>query len=295
MPSVLILGASGNVGSAVAAAVSAAGVPMRTGARSPGDVSRFPAGSESVVFDFADPTTWAQAFEGVTSMFLLRPPAIGNVRRDLLPAVAAAQAAGVQHVVFLSLQGAERNPVVPHATVEAWLRRSGMTWTFVRPCFFDQNLSTTHAADIRDHDAILVPAGGGATAFVDTHDVGAVAAAALLDPATHRNKAWTVTGPEALTYEQVADILSRVLHRPITYPRPGLLKYSRHARTQLGMPWGMVAVTSAIYTTARLGLAATLTDDTRQVLGRRPTSFIDFATREQDSWMPKTTGPREQT
>ena len=294
MPSVLILGASGDVGSAVAAAVSDAGVPIRTGGRSPGDVSRLPAGSEPVVFDFADPTTWADAFDGVTSMFLLRPPEIGNVRRDLLPAVAAAQAAGVQHVEFLSLQGAERNKVVPHATVETWLRRSGMTWTFVRPSFFDQNLSTTHAADIRHHDMILVPAGTGATAFVDAHDVGAVAAAALLDPTAHRNRAWTVTGPESLTYQQVAVILSRVLDRTITYPRPGLLRYARHARTQLGMPWGMVAVTSAIYTTARLGLADTLTDDARQVLGRPPTSFIDFVTREQQTWMPPDSVPGAQ-
>ena len=91
----------------------------------------------------------------------MRPPAIGNVRRDLLPAVEAARQAGVRHVVFLSLQGAEKNKVVPHATVESWLRSSGLSWTFVRPSFFHQNLSTTHAADIRDRDQILVPAGVG--------------------------------------------------------------------------------------------------------------------------------------
>jgi nucleoside-diphosphate-sugar epimerase len=77
-----------------------------------------------------------------------------------------------------------------------------------------------HTSDIRDRDEICVPAGRGATAFVDAVDVGAVAAAALLDPAGHRCRAWTITGPEALNYAQVAAILSQILGRPICYSRP---------------------------------------------------------------------------
>lgn len=264
---ILITGASGNVGGAVARALAAYAVPYRTAER-PG-------------FDFTDPTTWAETFAGVRELFLVRPPALGNVRRDLLPAVAAARDAGVRHVVFLSLQGAERNRVVPHAAVEAWLRDSDLAWTFVRPSFFHQNLSTTHVSDIQDSDEIVVPAGRGATAFVDAEDVGAVAAAALLDPTRHRGRAWTVTGPEALTYDEIARILSAELGRPIHYRRPGLIRYARHARRALGMPWGMVAVTAAIYTTARLGLAAGLTDDVRTVLGREPVDFATFAHRER--------------
>ena len=173
---------------------------------------------------------------------------------------------------------------MPHAAVERWLRSSGLTWTFVRASFFHQNLSATHAADIRDRDEIVVPAGNGATAFVDAEDVGAVAATALLDPAAHAMKAWTVTGPRALTYDQIADILTTELSRPIRYTRPGLLSYVRHAHGSLGMPWGMVAVTSAIYTTARLGLAAGLTADVKAVLGRDPIDFTEFAHRERLAW-----------
>lgn len=279
--SILVTGASGNVGSAVAGALSAAGVEHRRAAR------RVRSGSSDVVaFDFTDPSTWAEAFDGVESLFLVRPPAIGNVTRDLLPAVAAARDAGVRHVVFLSLQGAEKNRVVPHATVETWLRASGMTWTFVRASFFHQNLSTTHVSDIRERDEILLPAGGGATAFVDAEDVGAVAAAALIEPAAHAGRAWTVTGPRALTYDQVAALLTTELGRPIRYRRAGIPRYARHARRTLGMPWGMVAVTTAIYTTARLGMAAHLTDDVRTVLGRDPQDFADFAHRERAVWLP---------
>ena len=105
---------------------------------------------------------------------------------------------------------------------------------------------------------------------MDAEDVGAVAATALLDPTAHGRKAWTVTGPRALTYHQVADILSAELGRPIRYTRPSLPRYIRHAHGSLGMPWGMVVVTSAIYTTARLGLAAGLTDDTHTPSRTRP-------------------------
>lgn len=288
----LVTGPTGNVGSVVARVLAAEGVPPRLAVR-PGDrsVEGVPGAADAVPFDFARPETWRRAFDGVGSLFLVRPPAVGDVRRGLLPAVAAAREAGVRRVVFLSLQGAERNRIVPHATVESWLRGSGMDWTFVRASFFHQNLSTTHAADIRDRDEILVPAGGGATAFVDAEDVGAVAASALLDPQRHRNRAWTVTGPRALTYAEVADILTRELDRPVRYVRPGLLRYARHARRSLGMPAGMALVTSAIYTTARLGLAAGLTDDVRTVLGRPPIDFVDFAHRERHVWLPASPVP----
>jgi uncharacterized protein YbjT (DUF2867 family) len=287
---VLVTGASGTVGRHVVRTLLEAGVPVRRAVRGaggdgdpPGAGASGPA-ADAVRFDFSDPRTWPQAYDGVRSMFLLRPPAVSNVRRDLLPAVAAARVAGVEHVVFLSLQGAERNRVVPHATVESWLRGSGLDWTFVRPSFFLQNLSTTHAVDIRERDEILVPAGNGRTAFVDALDVAQVAAAALLDRERYAGSALTPTGDEALGYEQVAQVLSQVLGRPVRYARPGIARYARHARRELGMPWGMVAVTAAIYTTARLGLAAGLTGDVRTVLGRAPTGVRAFAERERSAW-----------
>lgn len=285
MADILVTGATGNVGRVVLRILQNQGVATRAAGRAERAAAGGGAGG-AVAFDFVDPGTWTAAFRGVDSMFLMRPPALGNVRRDLLPAVAAARDAGVRQIVFLSLPGAAWNKVVPHAAVESWLRSSGLTWTFVRASFFGQNLSTTHAADIRERDAILVPAGRGATAFVDAEDVGAVAAAALLDPGAHAGKAWTVTGPRALTYAQVADILTRELGRPIRYDRPGALSYARHAHHTLRMPWGMVAVTSAIYATARLGLAAGTTGDARAVLGREPIDFSAFARRERNAWIP---------
>lgn len=284
---VLVTGATGNVGSQVVELLLTAGVPVRAAAASVEAVrARFGDRVEAVELDFTDASTWAAAYSGVRRMFLMRPPHLGKPRTQMLPSLEEAKAAGVAHVALLSLQGAEHNTVVPHHALEVWLRESGLSWTFVRAAFFMQNLTTTHLTDVRDRGRIMVPAGDGATAFVDVRDVAAVAAQALLHPERHQDAAWTPTGPQALTYAQIASTLTEVLGRPIRYPRPGLLRYARHARTVLDMPWGMVGVTCAIYTIARLGRAGGLTDDVHTVTGNQPTSFRDFAEREASTWAP---------
>ncbi|SFB48704.1 Uncharacterized conserved protein YbjT, contains NAD(P)-binding and DUF2867 domains [Nocardioides alpinus] len=281
----LVTGATGNVGSRTVELLLAAGIPVRAAASGLDAVrSRFGDRVEAVALDFTDQATWEQAYSGVRQVFLMRPPHLGKPKTQMLPSLEAAKAAGVEHVVLLSLQGAERNKVVPHHALEAWLHESGLSWTFVRAAFFMQNLTTTHLTDVRDRDTIMVPAGAGATAFVDVHDVAAIAAAALLVPDQHHNTAWTPTGPQALTYSEVAEVLTDALGRPISYARPGLVRYARHARMVLGMPWGMVAVTSAIYTIARLGRAGGLTDDVRVVTGDEPVTFREFAMREAERW-----------
>ena len=282
---ILVTGATGNVGRQVVRLLLDAGEPVRAAARSTSAVvAAFGDAVEAVALDFTDPGTWDAAYHGVQRMFLLRPPHLARPKTQMIPSLEHAQAVGVEHMVLLSLQGAEHNPVVPHAALERWLRRSSLSWTFVRASFFMQNLTTVHVTDIRDRSEIVVPAGDGATAFVDAHDVAAVAAAALLDPAGHRNRAWTPTGSQALTYTEVAAALSDVLGRRITYTRPAALTYARHAKTVLDLPMAMVLVTSAIYTAARLGRADGLSNDVITVLGRPPISFEEFARRECSAW-----------
>lgn len=279
---VLVTGASGTIGARVAQLLRGAGVPVRLAARSPEAMTAPRA--ETVRFDFVDATSWGPAFDGVETAFIVRPPQVSRVRRDMVPALEAAQAAGVRHMVLLSLQGIESAPFVPHAAIEAWMRESGIDWTFVRPSFFMENLTGVHAADIRDRDRIVVPAGGGATSFVAADDVAAVAAVALEDPTGHRGKIWTPTGAQALTYGEVAAELTKGLGRQIEYTRPGAWRFASHARRVLGLPWGMVGVTTALYTVARLGRADGVTDDVWRVTGKVPTSVAVWAGEHADVW-----------
>jgi uncharacterized protein YbjT (DUF2867 family) len=279
---VLVTGATGNVGRPLVEELRRRGADVRAADRDPtrqggdGNVAR-------VRFDWQGADTWDDAFAGVERVFVLRPPHLSKPRTEMVPALERAKALGVRHVVFLSLQGAENNRVVPHRQVEDWCRSSGLDWTFVRASFFMENLTTTHRSDIRDRDELMVPAGRGATAFVAAADVAAVAAAALTEQG-HAGVAWTPTGDRAWTYDEIANVLSDVLGRPIRYARPGALRYLVHAVRRLRMPVAMAAVTLAIYTVARLGRAGGLTDDVRTVLGRRPISFEDWARDHRTDW-----------
>ncbi len=284
---ILVLGATGTIGRYVVNQLRTCGAFVRAAARNPDRLTgMWSEGVEAVAFDFGEPSTWSAAFAGVDTAYLMRPPHISNIVRDMEPALEAMETAGVKHVVLLSVLGAEDMPWVPHAKIEAWLRSSSMSWTFIRPSFFMENLSGVHAPAIADRREIIVPAGKGKTSFVAASDIAAVTAAVLLSPHEHRNRAWAPTGAEALSYYAVAAILSEAIGHRIDYRRPGIPAYAVHAQRDLGMPWPMVATTIGIYTIARLGRAGGLTDDVQAVTGREPISLREWAIEHRDVWVP---------
>jgi uncharacterized protein YbjT (DUF2867 family) len=283
MNSIFVTGATGNVGSEVARLLHAAGQPVRVGVR-PAALAgyRVPSGIEATAFDFADPATHAPALRGVRRLFLMRPPAISDTKRFINPVIDAARAAGVEQIVFLSLLGAERLRVVPHARVESYLAGAGVPWTFLRPSFFMQNLSTTHRDEIRAGE-IPVPAGGGRTSLIDIRDVAA-AAARVLSEEGHSNAAYALTGVEALDYHQVAQLLSAELGRPILYRRPSIIRFVRQMRAR-GLAWPIILVMAGIYTTARLGLASAITPDSAHLLSRQPITMRQFVHDYRGCWL----------
>ena len=283
---ILVTGAPGNVGTPLVEELLRLGMPVRVSAWDPA-VARAAFGDavDVVPFDFEKPDTFGPAFAGIERMFLLRPPQIADVDGVIVPALRAAAEAGVQHVVFLSIQGADKNRLVPHRKIEDRLRSSGMAWTFIRAAYFMQNLSTTHAPEVRELDEIWVPAGRTSrTAHVDARDVAAIAARALVEPG-HEGMAYTPTGPAALTYDEIAAMLTSELGRPIRYANPGFLAYWRRMRRR-GMPRTMVGVTLGIYTAARMGMAAGLSDDVERLTGRPPIPMKEFIRDFRDAWLP---------
>ncbi len=282
---VLVTGAPGNVGTPLVEELLRLGADVRVAAWDV-DVAgnAFGDAVEVVPFDFTRPESFGPAFRDVERVFLLRPPQIADVDGVIVPALEAARAAGIRHVVFLSIQGADKNRLVPHRKIEDRLRASGMAWTFVRAAYFMQNLSTTHALEVRERDEIWVPAGRRSrTAHVDARDVAAIAARALTEDG-HEGQAYTPTGPAALTYDEIAEMLTDELGRPIRYANPNLLAYWRRMRWR-GMPRAMVGVTLGIYTAARFGLANGLTDDVKRITGRPPIPMRQFVHAARDAWL----------
>ncbi|MFC6952360.1 NmrA family NAD(P)-binding protein [Halorubellus litoreus] len=292
---VLVTAATGTVGRAVVRELAAVGVPVRAASRDPERArERFETEwladesdgdhVEYVAFDFQRPETYHPALDDASATFLVRPPEVGRVARDVFPFVDAAERMGVEHAVVLSVLGAEKNPLLPHRRIEKHVAASGLAWTFLRASFFLQNLLEVHRADVVERDRIFLPAGDGETSFVDARDVGAVAAEAFQD-ASLRYRALDVTGAEALTYHEVAAVMTDVLDREITYANPGVLEYAR-TEYRHGTALPFVLVQLAVYGTARLGLAGRVTDDVERVLGREPRSVREFVEDHADAFAP---------
>jgi len=281
---ILVTGALGNVGTEIVKRLQAQGSLVRAADLSVEKIQeRLGASAQAVPFDFSKKETFGQAFEGIETMFLMRPPQITDIKRYIVPALDAAQTAGVRHVVFLSLIGIEKTTYVPHYKVEQYLRASKMSWTFLRASFFMQNLNTTHRLEIKERSEIYVPVGAAKTSFLDVRDIGAVGALALTE-AGHENKAYDLTGPEALDYWQAGEILSEVLGRKITYQNPNPMAFLLNT-TRRGTPFMFALVMTGLYTATRFGQAEVVTHEVERLTGRKPITFRQYVHDYKDSWL----------
>ncbi|QPV61243.1 SDR family oxidoreductase [Halosimplex litoreum] len=270
---ILVTGATGTVGRHVVDALGDRDATVRVATREPETAEeRFPEAAERVAFDFERPETWGAALADVDGCYLMRPPTADSERVGEF--AAAADRVGVERVAYLSTLGAERNPLIPHHRIEKRITETDLEYTFLRASFFVQNLSEVHGRDVVERDEIFVPAGDGATSFVDARDVGEVAAVVLTEDG-HADRAYDLTGPAALTYEEVAAVFGDVLDRSITYADPSVFAFVRRLRSR-GESLPFVALMVGIYTTARLGLADRVTDDVARLLGRPPRDVATF-------------------
>ncbi|GLZ37127.1 SDR family oxidoreductase [Actinokineospora sp. NBRC 105648] len=214
---ILVIGGTGTTGKALLHRLVALGVPARALVR-PGSPNRAPVdGIDYVLGDAADPTSLRGAMTGVEQLFL----AMGNGPRQQdieLGITAAAAAAGVEHIVKVSAPVV--GPDVPvaisrtHFAVEQAIEASGVPHTFLRPYAFMQNL-LNHAATIRATGVFFGATGDSPVNMVDARDIADVAAVALTQP-EHRGTPLVLTGPEAVSYPEVATRLSQA-GRPVRY------------------------------------------------------------------------------
>ena len=285
------------------------GISDRRGASATGLPSRL----ELRSFDFLADSPDQQLFAGVRRLFLVRPPAVGDVGRYMFPFLRAAREAGVAQVVLLSLLGAERMFFVPHRKLEKEIQRLGFSHHFLRAGFFMQNLDTVFVEFIRDAGELPVPAGNGRTSFVDSRDIGEAAARLLLSyppesgptgtravPRTPGGEevapgatvefgsvvfrpSYDLTGSEALSYSEVAAVLSRELGREIVYTRPSLRRFRKRALSA-GWVSAYTRVVGRLFYTVRFGMAARVSDDLARILGRAPRRLIDYVRDYRDVW-----------
>lgn len=264
-PRVLVTGATRGVGWEVAQRLVDEGHVPRVGLRRVKEARRLLRGElEPVPFDFREPSTWGAALEGVQRLFLVRPEGVGS----LWPVLRAAKRAGVERVVFLSRAEAARNPLERHARVEWQVRLLGMKLTSLRVGLLMQNLQRLHGEGLRRKGELWLPGGKRQASFVDARDVAQVAVRALVEP-EQGNPRYLLTGSQAHSGQQVAELLTWALGRPVRYRSSPLVLLWRAG-------WSYSRRTWVLYRSMRWGLAARTSPDLQRLLGQPPTTLKQY-------------------
>jgi uncharacterized protein YbjT (DUF2867 family) len=215
---ILVIGGRSKIGAALIAELLGRGEQVRALVRA-GEPAGFPAGTEIVTGDLADEGSLVAAMDGAEKVFVLSSPHPDAVtwHRN---AIDAARRTAVQLLARSSILGADRESaaefISAHTACDRYLQDSGLPYVIVRPNLFLQNIPESTIPSIDASGNFYVDAGQARISMVDTRDVAAVAAVALTEPG-HAGAHYDVTGPEALSYADVAAKLTAALGRPITY------------------------------------------------------------------------------
>lgn len=273
---ILVTGATGKVGSETVRLLRQREMPVRALVRNPEKAAALAqAGAEIAVGDLEAPLTLDEAMKGITTVVLVSP----GMPAQELNVVHSAARAGAGHVVKITSNASADSPIARRrwqAEIEAGLIASGLGHTLLRSNAYMQN-TLALAPAIAKTSSFGSSTGTGRLGMIDTRDVGAVAAEIAASPVPHEGKTYWLTGPELLSYSDVAEVLSTVLGRPITYRQ---LSYSgdKEAMIRAGLPEPVAEMNAQAFGLVAAGDAAWVTEDVPSLLGRPARSFEQFAT-----------------
>lgn len=259
---ILVIGANGKTGSRVATKLEAMGQAVRRGSR-----------SAAIPFDWENHDTWAPALTGVQSAYVTYFPdlAFPGAVEKLQALCATAKQVGLSKIVLLSGRGEF------HAgRGEDVIKASGIPFTVVRAAWFAQNFSEGYLRDPILGGVLPMPGGDIVEPIIDIDDIADVVVAALTD-ARYTGEVYEVTGPQLLTFAEMAAILSDELGRPIDYLPISFDDF--HANVAQSGGDFVADVFTAIARETLDGRNAHLADGVERALGRPPRSFADYAHR----------------
>jgi uncharacterized protein YbjT (DUF2867 family) len=279
---VLVTGATGNVGSAVIRELLERGAAVRAFVR--GSAAKLPDGVERAVGDFEDVSSIRAALAGVDRVFLASADGPRKVEHETAVIDSAADA---ELIVKASTLGARAgSPLKPfdwNGRIEAHLRDSAAPWVVLASAFYMTNLLA--AADpVRAQGILPAPAADGRIAMIDPRDVGAVAASVLTGTG-HDRRTYRLTGPAAIGYHDVASALASATGAPVHYVDvPPAAAHERLAAD--GLPDWLVGHLDGVFALIRDGAFEETTDTVRVITGREPRSFADFARDHRAAFAP---------
>jgi uncharacterized protein YbjT (DUF2867 family) len=252
--------------------------------RSPDEAAKAPAGTATVIADFAKKETLAAALRDVASVYLVCSP-VPNLVQLEGNMIEASLAAGVRHIVLNSALGAgdfAKSFPSWHRKVEGQLKGAGISFTILRPNSFHQNVLTYFAPSIRAQAVFYGAMGNARVSFLDVRDIAAVAAKAL-PGGEHGGKTYELNGPEALSYTELAAKISKYAGRTAQYVDIPA-EAQRKAMLEQGMPvWQVDALLDlqGYYTSGNGGTVDPLLQN---LLGRQPITMDRFLAEFADEF-----------
>ena len=278
VPSVAVTGSTGALGGHVARALAGQGVPLTLPARTPSRVPDLPGAVPVGFAGYADLASATEALTGVETLLMVSGSESGDRVTEHRTFIDAAGAAGVQHVVYTSFVGASPECTFTlgrdHAATEEHLRASGLSWTFLRDNFYLDFLGAL--AD--EHGDIRGPAGEGRVAAVARADAADCAVTVLQDPGAHVGAMYDLTGPEALTFAEVAEIVGAHQGRSVRYVDETVEEAYASRRAWEAPQWQYDAWVST-YTAIAAGELEHVSDDVHRLTGRAPVSLAELLAR----------------
>ena len=273
---ILVTGASGTVGKEVLKQAAKSGARHRAMFRSSEEAKKAPAGTETVIADFAKKETLPAALRGIESVYLVCSPVPDLVQLEG-NAIDACVQAGVNHVVLNSALGAgDYDKSFPswHRKVEDHLRSTRLSWTILRPNSFHQNTVAYYAPSIRTQGTFYSSLGDSRMSYVDVRDVAAVAAVTL-NSAEHAGKIYELNGPEALTSSELADRIASHSQRSVKYVDIPM-DVQRKSMLDMGMPEWQVSALLELQQYYLNGKGGEVDSTLIRLLGRSPITMDEF-------------------
>jgi uncharacterized protein YbjT (DUF2867 family) len=282
---ILLTGASGTVGGAVLHELRRSGAAFKAMYRSEIDAAKAPAGTQRVIADFANKDSLRGAVVGVDEVFLVCAPIPQLVELEG-NMIDVCQEEGVRGVVLNSSLGAgDYDKSFPswHAQVEQKLQGTKLNYVMLRPNGFMQNIVAFDAPTIRAQGAFYAALDAAKISLVDVRDVGAAAARILSAPETHAGKTYELNGPEAVTSEEVAARISRIVGRTVKYvdvPEQAL----RESMVSAGTPEWLATALVDLQRYYVTGKCAQATDVLPKLLGRPSRTLDQFLEENEDAF-----------
>lgn len=232
-------------------------------------------------FDFEEQNSFNGAFKDIDILFLLRPPHISEVDKYFQPLLKSAKKNGIEKVVFLSVQGAEKSKVIPHNKIERLIKSNDFKYIFVRPSYFMQNLTTTLLPEILENQTITLPSGQAKFNWIDVKNIGQVSAVLIKSFDKYQNSAYEITGTENKNFQEVTEIMTEITGTKFRFKSINPISFYFKKRKS-GVQSGFAIVMTILHFLPRLQREPEISDNYFKLTGNKTTTLKEFINREKE-------------